>query len=96
MDTEKLDQDAIWHLTYLGTLTDHIRSLEDSRARSVAQARDHGASWRMIGVALGTSTQAAWQRYNPHTPVAESTDTLPGDWSDDHELKDLELSPDDS
>lgn len=44
-----------------------------------------GASWRMVGVALGTTSQAAWERYRwtkrefeqPHVPGQEALFTAP-------------------
>jgi len=66
MDKTGPDQQAIRHLTYLGTLTDQIHGMELNQVTVVHLARKHGASWRMIGVALGTSTQAAWERFSGH------------------------------
>jgi len=76
MDKTGPDNEAIRHLTYIGTLTDQIRALETSRARSVDVAREHGASWRMVGVALGTTTQAAWERFRPPAPARPQQETL--------------------
>jgi hypothetical protein len=37
---------------------------------AVAAARDAGDSWTMIGAALGTTKQAAWQRFGKGTSSA--------------------------
>ena len=71
METKGPDEDAIAALTYLGALTDHIRRLETMRVQEIEVAREHGASWRFIGVALGTTTQAAWTRYSGHQRDSE-------------------------
>jgi hypothetical protein len=39
------------------------RSLEDDIAAVVRRLRMRGRSWSDIGVLLGTSQQAAWERY---------------------------------
>jgi hypothetical protein len=53
-------------------LLDHIRKAREAAAdhqryldELVAQARDEGASWKEIGMALGVTYQAAWERYGP-------------------------------
>lgn len=40
------------------------RAAEDAKvAELVAVARESGASWQMIGDALGMSKQAVWEKY---------------------------------
>lgn len=77
MDTNGPDSQAIGHLTYLGTLTDQIDSMAEAQRECVGRCREHGASWRMIGVALGTSTQAAWDRFSGHQRDSEIPETTP-------------------
>lgn len=57
---------AIPALTRLGALSDKRDAIDDAMFEEVGYARSMGASWRMIGVAVGTSTQAAWERYRPN------------------------------
>jgi hypothetical protein len=78
MDKTGPNNAAIFHLTYLGSVTDQIRALEDAQRKYVELARENGASWRMVGVALGTTTQAAWTRFRAQeTPnPVEGQDTL--------------------
>jgi hypothetical protein len=39
------------------------RGLSSWQAALVAEALDHGATWEELGVALGTTRQAAWARF---------------------------------
>jgi len=71
MDKNGPDQQAIFHLTHLGMITDQIKALQAARERAVGYCRDHGASWAMIGVALDTSTQAAWDKFSGHQRDSE-------------------------
>lgn len=68
MDTKGPSPQAISALTRVGALRDQEIRLALEITQEVARARMHGASWRMIGVSLGTSTQAAWDRYRPEDP----------------------------
>lgn len=65
MDDKGPSPIAIKSLTRVGALRDQQIRLDLEVTQEVARARMHGASWRMISVALGTSTQAAWERYRP-------------------------------
>lgn len=71
MDTKGPSAHALTSLTYIGTLADNVAATELAIAAHIEFARAQGASWRMIGVALGTSTQAAWERYRPAVAVPE-------------------------
>lgn len=62
---------AIPALTRLGALSDKRDAIDDAMFVEVGYARSMGASWRMIGVAVGTSTQAAWERYRPAPTESE-------------------------
>jgi len=58
--------------TSLRAITDAVSTrshAEETLTAAVAQARRDGASWAMIGAALGTTKQAAHKRYG-HTLVA--------------------------
>jgi len=78
MDKDTLNQQAIAHLTYLGSLTDQIKAMHEAQAAAVDLCRVHNASWRMISVALGVSTQAAWERFSGHERDSEvDQDSLP-------------------
>ncbi len=74
MDSEALSQAGIRSLTRIGAQVDRIADLERGVRSDVEMAREQKVPWRMIGVALGTSTQAAWERYRP----AELPKQLPG------------------
>lgn len=50
----------------LGTLecvSDLRRDVDALEAAAVARAREFGRSWEQIGVALGVTRQAVWQKY---------------------------------
>lgn len=47
----------------IGRWVDKRRQAEDAIESEVACARTEGMSWAKVGLALGTSAQAAWQRY---------------------------------
>lgn len=91
MDTNGPSTQAIKHLTRIGALRDQEIRLEIEVTQEVARCRMHGASWRMIGVALGTSTQAAWERFRtpePPRPIVGQRDLfLDSDVSDAHDDK---------
>ncbi|WP_224391612.1 DUF3887 domain-containing protein [Pseudonocardia sp. ICBG1293] len=60
-----------------------VRSAADDVVRAVVQeAREAGATWQVIGDALGVSRQAAFQRYgrpiDPRTGEPMNTTPLPG------------------
>lgn len=79
MDTNGPTPNAVKALTYIGGLVDQQKLREKHIEEWVEQARIEGASWRMIGVALGTSTQAAWTKYSGHQRDSEieGQDQLP-------------------
>jgi hypothetical protein len=41
-----------------------VREARHQLARAVAAARTNGASWHDVGVALGITRQAAWERFS--------------------------------
>lgn len=71
---EDLSAQAIEDLVMCGQIVDEITRQELLLVKHVSRARMRGASWRMVGVALGTSTQAAWQRFRPD----DAPPVLPG------------------
>lgn len=83
MDKHGPSPKTIQALTYIGALTDRISETQRLLEDHVRFAREQGASWRMIGVALGTSTQAAWERYREdvQAPFKGIQDLLPMDAS---------------
>ncbi len=63
-------------------LTGEIARLEARRAREIARAGFHGASWSQIGDALGVTAQSAHRRfrylvYDPASGTAWSEPPLP-------------------
>jgi DNA-directed RNA polymerase specialized sigma24 family protein len=69
-------------LERVGELTAQIAELEARRAREVARAGYHGASWSQIGAALGVTAQSAHRRfrhlvYDPATGTVWSEPPLP-------------------
>lgn len=65
MDTQGPTLACIRTLTRIGKGTDKIALIERQVRSDVEFAREQGASWRMIAVALGVTTQSAWERYRP-------------------------------
>jgi len=47
----------------LVALAEERRLVENKIAATVKAARKEGTTWRNIGISLGTSQQAAWERY---------------------------------
>jgi len=84
MAHSELPSESLAALSSLGRLTSALLEIEDTVQQEVENAREHGASWRMIGVALGTSGQAAWEKYAQHDRDRhqDEQDTLPGFSSD--------------
>jgi len=58
-------------LTRIGMLTDEQLARSHALREEVYRAREEGCSWRMVGVALGVSAQAAWERYGATKPDPE-------------------------
>lgn len=47
----------------LGRLTKDEADIREAIRDAVAQCRELGLPWSQIGIMLGTSAQAAWERY---------------------------------
>lgn len=66
-------------LTAVAAAFEQARAAEEALRHAVGEARARGRTWREIGDAMGTSREAAYQRFGhviPSTPAAEAT--LPG------------------
>ncbi|MGH3577414.1 MAG: hypothetical protein ACRDU0_07645 [Mycobacterium sp.] len=66
---ERLDPDAlVWSdaspLRHITTAAEEVADAELRLVVAVAAARDLGASWAAVGVALGISKQAAHERFS--------------------------------
>lgn len=72
-----MDPAAIQTLTRLGALIDKEAQLKAEIRETVSRARTQGAPWRLIGVAVGTTTQAAWDRFSGHERDSEIPTTAP-------------------
>lgn len=55
----------------LGALTRASQTLVQEMRDTVDEARGEGMSWAKIGLALGVSTQAAWDRFSGHQRDSE-------------------------
>lgn len=63
---DSIDPSTMRDASYLRAISAALREVADSQERLVAAvkaARDAGDSWTMIGIALGTSKQAAHRKY---------------------------------
>lgn len=60
-------------MTALRTLTDIVRWADELTRTAVAHARAGGASWTTVGAAVGTSRQAAYERFRNVAPVTPAT-----------------------
>lgn len=59
-------------------------------AEYVQQGRESGMTWAQLGVALGCSTQNAWERYSPRDQQGDAV-TRPSDLRFDQFALDLEV-----
>lgn len=64
---------AIPELERLTDIERQMAQLDIERVRLMAEAQRRGASWEVIGAALGTSRQSAWETYRER--VRELLDT---------------------
>jgi hypothetical protein len=89
-------------------MTDHLESLDEIQSTLkqfrvlnerltllVRMAYADGASWRAIGLALGTSGQAAWGRYSAvvKAGTTNGAQTLPSRWTNDTPMEGQTISP---
>ena len=65
-------------LTTLYKVTRQIQELRWQQKALVTFCREEGATWKEIGAQLGTTAQAAQQRYSKETPqkIDSNQDTL--------------------
>lgn len=68
MDERQMTEACTRQLTVLGGLADREKRVRSDMKETVVYARRSGATWRMVGVALGVSTQAAWERFREPEP----------------------------
>lgn len=68
MPTTPLTPQMTRLLADLGNKVDERIRLDLQEVQLVAQCRMHGCSWAQIALMLGTTTQAAWERYRPNIP----------------------------
>ncbi len=61
--TELSDIPTALALHHLAALIDLAQKIESHVERYVQALRGRGVSWRDVGEALGTSRQAAWERF---------------------------------
>lgn len=67
LDTVEPPADArdATHLRRIIAAAERVEKAEDELRTAVKAARDAGATWAVIGLALGVSRQAAFQRFGP-------------------------------
>lgn len=53
-------------MRHIAAAREHVTDAERELRDAVAEARAAGDTWSMIGIALGTSRQAAFQRFGKH------------------------------
>jgi hypothetical protein len=61
---EPPDWDLTSHASLLQGLGGERLQLEEQIQRQVLKVIDAGGSWHLVGTALGTTKQAAWERYH--------------------------------
>ena len=67
------DPDPIDVLRVAGKYQRYLFEIQD---RAVKAARAQGRSWEEIAQAVGTTRQAAWQRFSPRMPAIPAAETL--------------------
>lgn len=81
------------HSIALGHLVGDRARVEEQIQDGVQVARDLGMTWAMVGLALGVSTQAAWERYglSPYEKAERSrlNDAAASNWSQELPLEGL-------
>jgi hypothetical protein len=63
LDPAKLPARDAVHFRRIIAARKRVASAEDELRQAVAEARAAGESWTVIGAALGTTRQAAYQRF---------------------------------
>jgi hypothetical protein len=61
--------------------------LDRLRREAVERAREHGASWKQVGTALGMSRQAAWEFYTGQIRADLVRSTAQSDLSEDEAME---------
>lgn len=57
------DDESISQSILMGKMVERARLAHDAVEHEVWKARQIGMSWAQVGMALGTSAQAAWEKY---------------------------------
>ncbi len=65
LDPAQLDFRDASHVRAIIAAAEAREAADESLAKAVADARADGDSWTVIGAALGTSKQAAYERFRP-------------------------------
>lgn len=76
MNRRGVTEQGYRHLVRIGGIADGLERRQSELRAEIEGARSEGASWREIGVALGTSTQSAWEKYRPQAPQSVTQDQL--------------------
>lgn len=77
MTTPKsITEKGVHSLSALGRITDKITEYETLQRSWVTECRNDGCSWRMIGVALGVTAQAAYSKHSGHQRDSEVQGSL--------------------
>lgn len=63
MEVDPLDARDARHMRRISAAAAAVATAQDELRAAVAAAREAGDTWAMIGVALGISRQAAYQRF---------------------------------
>lgn len=74
------DPDPLEVIRLAGTYQRYLFEVQD---RAVRAARSQGRTWEEIGDAVGTTRQAAWQRFSKAPPTREAIEQMlgqPGGW----------------
>ena len=67
------DPDPLEVIRLAGTYQRYLFEIQD---RAVKAARKQGRTWEEIGEAIGTTRQAAWQRFSKVSPAIPTRETI--------------------
>lgn len=86
MERQSLNTAGLKALNRAHVASKALQRLEDDIAQAVLEAREGGATWKIIGQALGVSGQACWEKYSP-SKVRSDTPGQETLWSVDDSTK---------
>lgn len=89
MTKTSIDMTGVKALEYLRELRVAQEELLKLQRRQVAFSRSHGASWALVGSALGVTPQAAWERFSGHERDSE----IPASYVDAEQIPGQEPLP---